>query len=268
MDLAIVYMVAGMSSRFGGKIKQFAKVGPQGETLIGHSLNQALLAGFTKIVFIVGEKTEIPFKEMFGDEYNGVPVHYVFQSFDPLKRDRPWGTTDALCTIKGTVDCDFVICNGDDIYGVDAFKLLTDHLRENATSATIGYKVKNALSETGGVNRGKFEVNPDQTVSSIREVFDIQKSNLKEKELTEESLCSMNIWAFKSKVIDLLSDNLNQFKVEHDSERDAECLLPDEIGSLIKAKKMMVSIYPTDDECIGVTSPDDEARVREKISQQ
>ena len=41
-DIALVYMVAGMSSRFGGKIKQFAKVGANGETLIEVSLKQAL----------------------------------------------------------------------------------------------------------------------------------------------------------------------------------------------------------------------------------
>ena len=53
MEIALVYMVAGLSSRFGGEIKQFAKVGPNNETLIEYSLNQALPAGFTKIVFIV-----------------------------------------------------------------------------------------------------------------------------------------------------------------------------------------------------------------------
>jgi choline kinase len=56
-----LYRVAGISSRFGGKIKQFVRVGPSGEILIEYSLNQALSAGFTKIVFIVGDKTEVPF---------------------------------------------------------------------------------------------------------------------------------------------------------------------------------------------------------------
>ena len=61
-DIAIVYMVAGISSRFGGKIKQFAKVGLNNETLIECSLNQAIKSGATKIIFIVGNKTEKPFK--------------------------------------------------------------------------------------------------------------------------------------------------------------------------------------------------------------
>ena len=63
--ISLVYMVAGMSSRFGGRIKQFAKVGPNDSTLIEYSLQQALPAGFSKIIFIVGKMTEQPFKEKF-----------------------------------------------------------------------------------------------------------------------------------------------------------------------------------------------------------
>jgi len=40
MNLAVVYMVAGLTSRFEGKIKQFAKVGPDDETLIEYSLSR------------------------------------------------------------------------------------------------------------------------------------------------------------------------------------------------------------------------------------
>ena len=49
--VAIVYMVAGMSSRFGGRPKQMAKVGPDNETLIEFSVNQALKQNFSKLVY-------------------------------------------------------------------------------------------------------------------------------------------------------------------------------------------------------------------------
>src|SRR3989344_8953487 len=106
-NVAIVYMVAGMSSRFGGKIKQFAKVGPNDETLIEISLNQALKAGFSKIIFIVGNLTEAPFKEKFGNEYNGIPIEYAYQIFNPEKRDKQWGTLDAVCSIKEIIKTPF-----------------------------------------------------------------------------------------------------------------------------------------------------------------
>lgn len=73
-EISLVYMVAWLSSRFGGKIKQFAKVWPNNSTLIEYSLYQALPAWFSKIIFIVGKMTAQPFKEMFGDHYKWIPV--------------------------------------------------------------------------------------------------------------------------------------------------------------------------------------------------
>ena len=55
--VAIVFMVAGMSSRFGGKPKQLAKVGPNNETLIEYSVNQALKQNFSKLIFITNSKS-------------------------------------------------------------------------------------------------------------------------------------------------------------------------------------------------------------------
>ena len=55
--ISIVFMVAGMSSRFGGNPKQMAKVGPNNETLIEFSVNQALRCNFNKLIFITNPKT-------------------------------------------------------------------------------------------------------------------------------------------------------------------------------------------------------------------
>jgi CTP:molybdopterin cytidylyltransferase MocA len=49
-EISLVYMVAGTSSRFGGKIKALARVGPRGESLLEYSLGQALPSGFKRIV--------------------------------------------------------------------------------------------------------------------------------------------------------------------------------------------------------------------------
>lgn len=266
MDLSIVYMVAGLSSRFGGQIKSFAKIGPKGETLIDYSLSQALSAGFNKIIFIVGEKTETAFKEKFGQSYLGVPVFYALQSFDHIKRDKPWGTVDALCSAKDIINGDFVICNADDIYGQKAFQLLADHLKNKNTSASIGYKIKNVLSDTSAVNRGKFEINSDNTIKSIVEILGVTKENLSEKNLTLDSLCSMNLWALKREIIAPLAMVLEGFKNKNRNDRKAECYLPNEIGNLIAHGEMTLSIYPTDDKCLGVTNPDDVEIVRKKLA--
>lgn len=263
-EIALVYMVAGMSSRFLGKIKQFAIVGENGETLIEYSLKQALPAGFTKIIFIVGEKTEQPFKEKFGDNYKGIPIYYALQLYDKNKRDRPLGTTDALCSAKQFLDCPFVVCNGDDLYGKNSFKILVEHLKKENTCATLGFELGAGIPEAGKVNRGIFQTEGD-LVTEIKEEFEIERTNLSEKGLKETSLCSMNIFALQPGVVEDLSKLLTEFKEKNKDDRRIEALLPEDISTLIKQNKLTLKLYPSLDLWIGITNPQDEEIVRNKL---
>lgn len=267
-DVAIVYMVAGMSSRFGGKIKQFAKVGPSGETLIEYSLNQALSAGFNKIIFIIGNKTEQGFKEMFGDNYKGIPVLYAKQSFDPEIRDKPWGTADSLCCAKDLIDCGFVVCNGDDIYGETTFEILFNHLQEKEDCATIGYRLGSVLSNKIGVNRGIYSIDEEDYLIDLTETFDIKSDKLGSMGLKENDLCSMNIFALYPSTLRLLEKKLILFKEKNLGHRTAECLLPEELSKLIKQGSTKMKIYPTPDQWFGITCPEDEEGVRKFILEQ
>ena len=266
-DLALVYMVAGISSRFGGKIKQFARVGPKDETLIELSLAQALPAGFSKIIFIVGNMTEQPFREMFGNNYKGTPIEYATQKYDESERDRPWGTTDAICAAKDLLTCPFVICNGDDLYGAKTFKLLVKHLKTKTTCATIGYRLGDVLSEHGSVNRGIFRVKGSK-LESITEVLDITEENIAEKNLTKENSCSQNIFALYPSTVDLLYDLLVKFKQEHQGNRKKEALLPEHLNNLIKEGKIEMDLYKTPEKWYGVTNPEDEPALREILKKQ
>ena len=261
---AIVYLAAGLSSRFGGKIKQLVKVGHNGETLMEISLSQAIKAGFNKIIFIVGNLTETPFREKFGDNYMGFPVSYAQQKFFPEDRDRPWGTVDALCSIENIIDCPFVVCNGDDIYGENTFKILLNHLRGSDDSATIGYKLSEVLSEKGSVTRGIFEIKLDK-VTKITETFNILKDRLAEQNLDPSCLCSQNIFALKPMVINLLKEKLYEFKQKHTGDRKIECILPTELSNLIGDGKIKMHLYLTTDKWVGVTNPGDEIIMRRII---
>jgi len=261
-EVAIVYPVAGLSSRFGGKIKQFARVGPKGETLMEFSLNQAIKAGFSKIIFIVGEKTERMFKIIFGENYRGVPVYYVSQEFDIKERDRPWGTAEAACCIKEIIDCPFVFCNGDDIYGEKNFKVLFNHLQESKDPATIGHELIDVVPEEGSVHRGIFEVSDEGYVKKLVETFNIEKKKLEEQNLNEDDLCSMNIFALYPEVIEELNKRLIKFKSENKGDRKVEFLIPNEISNLVEENKMKMKIYPTLNKWFGITNPEDEEIVR------
>ena len=55
-------MAAGLGSRFGGGIKQLAKLGPSGEIIMDYSIHDALEAGFDEIVFIIRKDIEKDFR--------------------------------------------------------------------------------------------------------------------------------------------------------------------------------------------------------------
>jgi NDP-sugar pyrophosphorylase family protein len=264
--VSIVLMVAGMSSRFGGKLKQFAEVGINGETLIEVAMQQAKKTGFEKIIFIVGEKTEVPFKERFGNSFEGVPIKYTKQGFDSTKRDKPWGTAEALATAKQLVNEPFVICNGDDIYGENSLKIVKDFLEKNPNlGCSVGYKLGGHLPENGKVNRGIFEIDENSFVKSIREEIGIEKNNLIERNLNEETLVSVNLFGFPKKVISELDKKVIEFKRNHENDRNTECFLPTELEKLIKENKLQIKLLKTNDKILGITNPGDEDFVHAQL---
>lgn len=267
-ETPIVYMVAGMSSRFGGRVKQFANVGKNGETLIEYSLNQAIKAGFNKIVFIIGNKTGVFFKEKFKDNYKGKPVFYALQTYNENERDKPWGTGDALCSAKEIIDCSFVVCNGDDIYGDNAFKILFEHLKNNEyDEAALGYKLINGIPDIGKVHRAIFQINSNNYVRDLIEIFNIEKSNLDATNTKPEDLVSMNIFALHPKVIKFLNENLEIFKEKNKGDRRIEFLLPTELSKLIRENKIKMKLYSCNEKWIGITNPEDEEIVRKMLSE-
>ena len=261
-------MIAGMSSRFGGKIKQFARVGPNGESLIEYSIKQAINAGFDKIIFIVGEKTEEPFKYMFGDDWKGIPILYAKQTFDKETRDKPWGTCDAILAAKDLIDDDFVVCNGDDLYGENTFKSLIEFAKTNETDcATIGYMLGNVLPLTGTVNRGIISIDDDQYLTQINETLNISRDTLEENELSENNLSSQNIFLLKPQTLDLLETKLINFKKTHPDDRTSECYLPVELSELIYSNKIKIKLLYTQDKWFGVTNPEDEEIIRNQLKE-
>src|SRR4030042_1427490 len=263
MEIALVYIVAGLSSRFGGKIKSFAKV-TDNETLIEYSLKQALPAGFTKIIFVVGKHTEQPFREKFGNNYKGIQLYYAFQDFDTEKRDKPWGTCDALCCALNLVNEPFVIATGDDIYGKKSFEILVNHLK-TGEDVTVVRKLTDMLPETGSVNRGVFEIDEESYVKKGIEEVGINRENFKERGFEENSPMSISIFGLHPKTLRLLNEKLEKFKEENKDSRNAECYLNVKLSELIQEGKIKMKLYYTPEKWLGITNPGDELIVQEQL---
>ena len=130
MKTALVIMAAGMGSRFGGGIKQLAKMGPNGEIIMDYSIYDAKEAGFDKVVFIIRKDIEEEFKEVIGNRIqNYMDVEYVFQDINDLPegftcpegRTKPWGTGKGDYFAKLFLDTQYVIKNANNYNGKDEF---------------------------------------------------------------------------------------------------------------------------------------------------
>ena len=264
--MTLLYIVGGVSSRFGGKIKPLTIVGPNNETIIEISMNQALKYGFNKIVLVVSALTENVFREKLGNSYKGIPIFYVIQEFDSKFRDKPWGTCDAVCCAIELIKSPCVICTGDEIYGEKTFEILTNHIKTQNTCSTIAKNLIEMIPERGTVNRGIFEVDENNYVVDSREELKINRKNIKERGLKEEDLASLSLFSLLPKTIEQLKIKLDEFKFKYKDSRIIECGLNVTLAELVKERKAKIKLYKTPEKWMGITNPGDELEIQRVLS--
>lgn len=289
-ETALVIMAAGIGSRFGGGIKQLAKLGPGGEIIIDYSIHDALKAGFNKIVFIIRKDIEQDFREIIGDRIAKIAkVEYAFQDLNDLPegftcpegRKKPWGTGQAILAARNVIDCPFAVINADDFYGAEGFKKIHEYLvnemDEEKTPLDLcmaGYVLGNTLSENGAVTRGVCVKNDQDELVSVHETFDILKKDGKvtgkteegeEVPLTEDAIASMNMWGLTPSFVKALEVRFPAFLTKAEGNLKAEYLLPEIVGNLITEGKASVKVLKTEDKWFGVTYAEDKEYVRKAL---
>ena len=177
--MTLIVLAAGMGTRFGTRIKQLEKLGPSGELLIDYSVHDAVKAGFDRVVFIIRHDIEELFKSTIGARVEKrIATEYVYQSPDQLPvrggdfpgRTKPWGTAQALYCCRDVIDGPFAIVNADDFYGQDAFLQLGGFLSDfTADACSVGFLLKNTLSDFGTVNRGVCKTDAQGLLTSVEE---------------------------------------------------------------------------------------------------
>jgi hypothetical protein len=257
----IVFMVAGISSRFNGNIKQLSVIGPNKETLIEYSVNQALTSPFSKVIFITNEKTEHHFKSIFGKIYNDRPVIYIRQEWDREKRARPWGTTGAVCALAGKINEPCIIVNSDDIYGESTFKKGYELLRNTNNNIIGGCLLEQTLpSLETKVNRAIIKVDDCNTVSHIYEEFNISAHT--HSQLLKK-YCSINFIGLQPSTILLLNKLLCYFQNTHKNDPMIEALLPNNLNTLIQCKQIKLEFFEINEQIYGITYPGDDIKLKE-----
>ena len=279
--ISLVIMAAGIGSRFGGGIKQLEPVGQNGKIIMDYSIYDAIKSGFNKIIFIIRKDIEKDFKEVIGNRIEkickklNVEVHYVYQELEnipsdfkvPKERKKPWGTGHAVLACKDIIDEPFAVINADDYYGKNSFKNMYEFLSKNNNKfCMVGFKLKNTLSDNGGVTRGICQVDKNDYLTEIIETSDITKIGEKvfaeENEIDINSNVSMNMWGLTPEFINTLEQGFIEFLEKEVNNIKSEYLLPIFIGELLKENRIKVKVLETKDKWFGVTYKEDKELVK------
>ena len=275
--MTLVIMAAGMGSRFGG-LKQIEPIGENGEFIIDYSIYDAIRCGFTKVVFIIKEENYDIFRETVGKRVEDkIKVEYVFQNNEnvpsdieiPSDRTKPLGTAHAILCCKDAVKEDFAVINADDFYGYDAFRVISEFLKNNNNPkeyAMAGYLVGNTLAKTGAVKRGVCEKDGNYLTqlieSSIERVGDKIIATPLEAgdafEVSDNTLVSMNMFGFKKQIFDYLETRFKSFLEENKSNLGkCEYLIPTVVFEQIQNNQATVEVLKTTAVWYGMTYKED-----------
>ena len=284
-DPTLVILAAGLSSRYGG-LKQIEPIGPGGEFLIDYSVYDAVRAGFRRVVFLIAPGMQRDFEEAIGRRVCGhVETVYAYQSLEmlpegftvPEGRVRPWGTAHALLCCREAVDGPFAMINADDFYGAGAFRMMYDYLRsvdldaEPPRFSMVGYRLGNTVTDSGRVCRGACRTSGDK-LDFIEELTYVVKTPTGPaysldggktlSPLPEDTTVSMNFWGFTPALFDEIAARFPKFLAGGlDANPQAEMLVPNLVGELLREGLCTVDVMRSDDVWHGMTYREDKPEV-------
>ena len=290
---SLVIMAAGLGSRYGG-IKQLEAFGPGGEIIMDYSIFDAIKAGFDKIVIIIREDIYYDFMQIIGNRLikeGNIPIHIVFQSLADLPGDytlpagriKPWGTGQAILSVKEYIDEPFLVINADDFYGRDPYIRSQIFLSNSILNlkkpkfCISGYTLENTLSDNGSVTRGICKCDKDGKLLSIEETFSIKREQDEitgidafgnKQLLSPKDLVSMNMMGFTPAVFPMLEDKFINF-LDTLGDKDpmkSEFLLPIAINELLQERLIDVEVIKTSASWFGVTFQEDRKMVKNSLN--
>jgi NDP-sugar pyrophosphorylase family protein len=269
----LVVMAAGAGSRFGGP-KQTTPVGPHGEWLLDYALFDAARAGFTRAVCIIRDELRPKFDELAARVRGRIEVTHVTQRLDDLPagvqagaRTKPWGTGQAVLTVRSLVTTPFAIMNADDFYGRDAYIQGAAACEESArdgSATVVAMRLDRTLSPFGPVKRGWAQTR-DGRVTRLEEVMGIERKNgaLEAQgrhagtHFDGSEPVSMNFWVFAPSIFGLMQAKFDDFLRAHAASTDAEFLLPEVVNELIAEERLVVHATEAPGPWFGLTYRED-----------
>lgn len=289
--MTLLILAAGLGSRYGG-LKQLDPMTDAGNFIIDFSVYDAIRAGFDRVVFLVKRENLDLFRDTIGHRIEKkIRVEYAFQDLDnlpaglklPAGRVKPWGTGHAVYCVADVIGDDrFAVINADDFYGRETFLRLAEHLNRPDLEGTpahhcmIGFRLGNTLTENGTVSRGECRVE-NGMLDCVTERTKIEKREKTAayldgdgtwKEIPFETIVSMNCWGFTKDIFTDLERGFRAFWKANEADLSkCEYYLPAAVQEQKDSGKCDVRVYSTSSQWLGVTYPEDKARVKSAIAE-
>ena len=287
--MQLVILAAGMGSRFGG-LKQMEPMDEAGNFLLDYSVYDAKRAGFDSVVFIIKKDFYEAFKDSIGKRVEKIiKVDYAFQDLNDLPegfkvpegREKPWGTAHAIYAARDYIKEDFIIINGDDFYGLDAYKVAFDYLKSlkagsKGKYANVAFKVSNTMTENGSVKRGILFQDQQGNLSKLIE-SKVEKVNGEivcspldgqpSFKVNKDALVSMNLFAFNKDLIDELKAKFPTWLKANINDLKSEFLIPTVVDELVNEGKATLKVLNTDSVWFGVTYKEDKPGVVKSLEE-
>ena len=289
MKPTLLVLAAGMGSRYGG-LKQLDNVGPNGETIMDYSIQDAIRAGFGKVVFVIRHSFENEFRQIFTPERfgNKIQMEYVFQELDKLPegftvpegREKPWGTNHAILMAKDAIHEPFAIINADDFYGRNAFEVMGAHLQTLGDAqgryCMVGYRLENTLSENGSVSRGVCNIDAAGNLVSMTERTAISRTpngiEYKDSDgsmhpLPADAIVSMNLFGFTPDYFAKSEKLFVEFLKKSGHELKSEYYIPFAVNTFINEGSATMQVLQTTARWFGVTYKEDRPMVVQRLKE-
>jgi len=281
MKPTLLILAAGLGSRYGG-FKQLDGIGPNGEIIMDYSINDALQAGFGKIVLIVQDHM-IP---LLAERYQfirkkGISVEFAVQTKEldwngvHYENAKPWGTAHAIWCAREKVKENFLLINADDFYGRNSFELAYQHLPKATNPCAIIYPILKTLSDNGTVNRAEVFVENGHMVSSIeREKISVDNGQISyideqgaAKPLKNDIYVSMNMFGFTTEIFNYIENDMTNYIEIWKGDNKTEYQLPNVVSEMIKKGLYSIDVMITDEEWLGITYKEDKELAMKKLNQ-
>jgi UTP-glucose-1-phosphate uridylyltransferase len=281
IGLNLLVMAAGLGKRYGGS-KQFDYFGQAKAAISEYTIFDAISNGIDRVVFILREEMKNFFCDHINSKLSGhCEVDFVFQTNQSCfpqgqgfaDRDVPWGTGHAILCARDRIKGNFLVVNADDFYGPAPMEMMAKFIKTISADESIfgcaGYLLKKTLSAQGAVSRGICEMTDDDNLINIREVTDIQRdasNRLTDPSLNEESIASMNLWAFTPRIFHYLDEEWKMFSQKYRFSKTKEFFITTAINNMLKKNLLLIKVLRTDARWVGVTYRGDRETVDGEIN--